>query len=338
VALLLISVLYVDDEQPLLEIGKTFLEKSGSVQVEISLSVADAKERLTHRSYDAIVSDYQMPLTNGIEFLKFVRSRYGDLPFILFTGRGREEVVIEALNLGADFYLQKGGNPLPQFAELEHKIKQAVNQKQSEQRINESEERYRTLFEKASDALFMMERDVYIDCNTKALEFLGCTREELIGSHLYDHSPAFQADGRDSSEKSGEYLHEVLSGKSGFFSWRHQRSDGRMLDVEISLTRLDMKERELVLAIMRDMSEHKAVEYALRESARLMTNIIGFLPDATFVINTDGRVIAWNRAMEKMTGIAEDAMIGKGDYEYSLPPLRGTPPHPDRPDPFSRPR
>ena len=206
VGLTLISVLYVDDEPALLDIGKVFLEKSGSITVECSPSAADAQDLLKKRSYDAIVSDYQMPVKNGIEFLKYIRTTYGDLPFILFTGRGREEVVIEALNLGADFYLQKGGSPAPQFAELEHKIRQAVHQKQSDQRINESEERYRTLFENASDAIFLMDLDVYIDCNKKALEFFGCTREELIGSPPCDHSPAVQPDGRSSAEKSRDAI------------------------------------------------------------------------------------------------------------------------------------
>ena len=142
----MISVLYVDDEPALLEIGKTYLEKSGTITVETSNSAADARVRLAECHYDAIISDYQMPVTNGIEFLKYIRTSHGDLPFILFTGRGREEVVIEALNSGADFYIQKGGSPAPQFAELAHKIRQAVSQKKSERRINESEERYRALF------------------------------------------------------------------------------------------------------------------------------------------------------------------------------------------------
>jgi PAS domain S-box-containing protein len=227
--------------------------------------------------------------------------------------------VIEALNLGADFYLQKGGSPAPQFAELEHKIKLAVSQKQSERRISETEERYSTLFENASDAIFMMERDVFVDCNAQALELFGCTREQLIGSHTSDYSPAFKADDCQSEELSCGHLHDALSGVSGICSWRFHRCDGRVLDVEISLTHLDVSGRDLVLAIVRDASERKQVECALRESAQLMTNIISFLPDATFAINRDGRVIAWNRAMEEMTGISSDAIIGKGDYEYSLP-------------------
>ena len=315
----MITVLYVDDEPALLDIGKIYLEKSGSLKVETSPSAADAHERLAEHNYDAIVSDYQMPVTNGIEFLKIIRDRHGDIPFILFTGRGREELVIEALNLGADFYLQKGGNPAPQYAELEHKIKQAVQQKHAERRINESEERYRILFENASDAIFMMERDLFVDCNTKALEFFGCSREQLIGSHPGDHSLAFQPDNCDSAENSRGQLHEALKGESGMFDWRYIRKDGMVLDVEINLTRLDTKGRDLVLAVVRDVSERKQVECALRESAQIMTDIISFLPDATFAVNSDGRVIAWNLAMEKMTGISADAIIGRGDYEYSLP-------------------
>jgi PAS domain S-box-containing protein len=253
----LISVLYVDDEPALLEIGKTYLEKSGSITVETSNSAADARVRLAECHYDAIISDYQMPVTDGIEFLKYIRTSHGDLPFILFTGRGRE-----ALNFGADFYLQKGGSPAPQFAELEHKIKQAVYQKQSERRINETEERYSTLFENASDAIFMMERDVFVDCNAQALELFGCTRQQLIGSHSSDYSSAFQPDVCESAEQSCGQLHDALNGESRICCWRHQREDGRVLDVEISLTHLDVRNRDLVLAIVRDASERKQVEYA----------------------------------------------------------------------------
>ena len=68
-----------------------------------------------------------MPGINGLEFLRHVRCHYRDLPFILFTGKGREEIAIEALNSGADFYLQKGGEQKPQFVELEHKLLTAID-------------------------------------------------------------------------------------------------------------------------------------------------------------------------------------------------------------------
>ena len=104
-----IRVLYVDDEPDLLDITKLYLERSGEFEVGISVSAERALDNSGIGSYDAIVSDYLMPGMDGIAFLREVRERFGDIPFILFTGRGREDVVIRALNEGVDFYLQKIG-------------------------------------------------------------------------------------------------------------------------------------------------------------------------------------------------------------------------------------
>lgn len=131
----MLSVLYVDDEPALLEIGKLFLEKSRTIHVDVLDSAPKALEIIRAAKYDAIISDYEMPVMDGITFLKAVRTEHPLLPFIIFTGRGRENVVIEALNNGADHYLQKGGDPRSQFAELEHNIGRAVERKRSHDTI-----------------------------------------------------------------------------------------------------------------------------------------------------------------------------------------------------------
>ncbi|HVP96926.1 PAS domain S-box protein [Methanoregula sp.] len=138
-------ILYVDDESSLLEIGKIFLERNGQFSVDIINSAPEALAFLATKNYDAIISDYQMPVMNGIEFLKQIRSSGNSIPFIIFTGRGREEVVIEAINSGADFYLQKGGDPNSQFAELSHKLKIAVERKRAVNALVQDEIRLKTL-------------------------------------------------------------------------------------------------------------------------------------------------------------------------------------------------
>jgi len=104
-------ILVVDDEPTLLELNRIYLEQSGDMQVETTSSPLQALDMLSEAPYDAIVADYEMPEMDGITLLKEVRSRGFSIPFIIFSGRGREEVIIEALNNGADFYLQKAATP-----------------------------------------------------------------------------------------------------------------------------------------------------------------------------------------------------------------------------------
>lgn len=193
------SVLYVDDEPVLLEIGKLFLERSGALAIETVSSAREALNLLGEQRCDAVVADYQMPEMDGIELLKEVRQHFEDISFILFTGRGREEVVVEALNHGADGYIQKGGDPPhSQFAELEHRVVRAVERRRAILALRDSEKRYRALFEGgANDPIFIFEEDRFADCNSKALETFRCTREFLIRkTPPWDlSSPPVQPDG-----------------------------------------------------------------------------------------------------------------------------------------------
>ncbi len=140
-----IDVLYVDDEPDLLELGKLFLEKTGDFSIATIGSASAALELIKKEQFNAIISDYQMPDMDGIELLKKVRASGNTIPFILFTGRGREEVVIQSLNEGADFYLQKGTDIEAQFAELRHKIKKAVDHRRAEVELIALNRLYNTL-------------------------------------------------------------------------------------------------------------------------------------------------------------------------------------------------
>ncbi len=176
------TVLYVDDEPDDLELGRIFLERDGQFRVETRSSAAAGLAALRERPYDAIISDYQMPIMDGISFLKAVRSEFGDVPFLLLTGRGREEVAMAAINNGADRYLQKGGNPAIQYAELAHGIRQAILRREAEQELRMSEERFRRLFEQTPLGVALVGPDLRFQTVNPALcRMLGYTEEELVG-------------------------------------------------------------------------------------------------------------------------------------------------------------
>ncbi|MDW5562879.1 MAG: response regulator [Methanomassiliicoccus sp.] len=183
-----INALYVDDEASLHDVVKLFLEQSGEINVDCAPSVDAAERSLQTQGYDVIISDYQMPGISGIEFLKRLRSRNYEIPFILYTGRGREEVVIDALNSGADFYMQKGGAPRVQFAELENYIRQGVQRYRSERAKREGEERFRSLVNNSFEGIAVHIGHVMVEANSAFCRITGYTREELLGrsiSELY---------------------------------------------------------------------------------------------------------------------------------------------------------
>ena len=133
-----LSVLYVDDEPFLLDVCKQYLERRPDISVSTASSVEKALTLLDSTSFDVIISDYQMPGTDGIGFLRLLKEKQCSIPFILFTGRGREEVMIKALNNGAMFYLQKGGNPRSLFIELDNKIREAYRRHNDERSLLET--------------------------------------------------------------------------------------------------------------------------------------------------------------------------------------------------------
>jgi PAS domain S-box-containing protein len=222
----MIHVLYVDDEPALLEQGKLFLERTGSMTVDTSESAQGALTLLSTISYDAVVSDFQMPEMDGIALLKHIRTGWGDLPFILFTGKGREEVVIEALNNGADFYLQKGSDTRPQFAELHHKIVQAV-------RRREADEKFRILVEESLVGVYILQKDRFLYVNPRFAEMFGYSQPEIMSSvRVLD---LVSPDDRDMLEAT---LRSRFSGKikSLQYSFSGRCKDGREIDVIVAGT------------------------------------------------------------------------------------------------------
>ena len=240
----MIHVLYVDDEPDLLALGKIFLEKQGDMAVVTATSAHQALVLLKDSPYDAIVSDFQMPEMDGISFLKSVRTIPSEIPFILFTGKGREEIVIEALNNGADFYVQKGGQPKSQFIELRHKILHAVKRR-------ESEEKFRILVERSLVGVYIIRDDRFMHVNPRFAELFGYTPEEII--HDLKVTDLVLPEDREMVTLN---LQARLSDneKSLHYTFRGLRKDHQSILVEVIGTRAHFHGQPIVVGTLIDVN------------------------------------------------------------------------------------
>jgi PAS domain S-box-containing protein len=186
----MIRVLFVDDEPELLTISRVYLEKGGEMSVTTAISAVNALQMLGKQKFDAIVSDHIMPGMDGLEFLKTIRKGGDRTPFIIYSGKGREQVILEALNCGADFFMQKGGDALAQFAEMKHKILLAVKERQTEAALRESEARYRGVVEDQTEFICRFLPDGTITfANAAYCRYFGRRCSEVIGTRFSPRIP-----------------------------------------------------------------------------------------------------------------------------------------------------
>jgi PAS domain S-box-containing protein len=305
-----IRVLHVDDDAVFLKVAKQCLEMQGPFQVETASSVEEAMEKMKKKTFDVIVSDYVMPGKDGLEFLKELRDSGNDVPFIIFTGRGREEVAIKALNLGADRYVSKGGDPETVYGELAYGIRQTVEIRRAEEMLRRSEEKYRNLFENAKDVIVLMDLKGNITAINKAAVEYGFKKDEVVGKNMRKFVPKkywpklLKELVQIARRKTVEGKIEIITPKGKKDA--EYRSDPMIVDNRVVG----------VQSVLRDITEHKKAEEELirLSSAAKMTT------DSIVISDIDAKIIDVNEATLKMYGTDDKRdLIGKNSFDLIAP-------------------
>lgn len=190
-----------------------------------------------------------------------------------------------------------------------------TDRKRAEEALRESEEKFRVLVDSTPTAVALYQEDRWIYVNKAAEVICGYSQEELQSMNFWDIVyPEFREIIREEGER--RQRGEAVKNR---YEFKITTKDGREKWIDVSGASMMLQGKVAGVISVRDITERKKAEEGLREAHKRLDEIIEYLPDATLVIDMDGKVIAWNKAIEQMTGIKASDMLGKGNYEYALP-------------------
>jgi len=254
-----ISVLLVDDEPDVAEVTGLHLQRQNEAfDVTIEYGAQEALDALTD-DIDCVVSDYEMPHKDGLDFLRDVREYDPTLPFILFTGRGSEEIASEAISAGVTDYLQKGTGT-DQYAVLANRLENAVARRRSEAAAAETLERYQTLVESSPNPILVHRGTEILFVNERLVELVGAGDRDTVNE--LDPIKFVHPEDRD---RLADRIQRILDGEgpTDWSEWRLRRLDGETRWVESRGAPIVYDGERASQVVLRDVTERARRERRL---------------------------------------------------------------------------
>ena len=290
-----IHVLHVDDDPDFAEMTADFLKREyDGFTIETAMSASEGLEYLSHDDFDCVISDYDMPGQTGIEFLKSVRKEAPDLPFVLFTGKGSEEVASKAISAGVTDYLQKQSGT-DHYVVLANRLRNAVRRYRAEK----DRERQRKAIETAREGISILNEDgEFIYVNQAYANIYGYEPDEMNGEHWELIYP-------DDKVAVAQNVILPTVAEEGYWSGETTglRADGTAFPEAHTVTHTDTGG---LICSVRDRSAEQQQE---TELARFRT-LVETINDPVYVLDEAGRFEYVNDAFVEMVGYDRETIIG----------------------------
>lgn len=297
----LIEVLIVDDNPRFGELAEMFLEDEfDDIAVTTATSADEGERLLAEHDIDCIVSDYQMPERDGIEFLQAVREDSPELPFILMTGKGDETVASRAITAGVTDYIRKEAGS-EHYDLLAHRIRNVVEQRRAESAKQARNRRIRRVYERIDDGFVALDtqwRLTYM--NSHASELLHRDRDELLGQSLADVFPGIE------DTEFYDAATDVLSEQEAFTVEEYYDLLDAWIEARI------YPDVDGLSVYFRDVTERKEREQSLERSRKRYRALVNTAPTAILVTDAEtGEIVEANQAAESLIGYSTDELAGE---------------------------
>ncbi|GEM_PF-1677577 len=264
-------VLCVDDDLSFLDLEKRMLERHADIIVEVATSVPEALDRLKVRNYDAVISDYHMNGPTGTDLLRFLRNAGNTVPFIILTGKGNDQVALEAMTEGATFFMEKGYDLHLTFAEIASMIRVSVEGALAKRKALEFKTMCDSLCAIGSSVVLVLDRDGRIlDCSASAEAIIGYCREDMIGKAFNELIA-----GRESHDSTAMMEALMANEVAQVVSLEVRRKDGSRIPAMMCTSALQGigRDRGRAICVIKDVSEQKVMEDNFRATLRLCADL-----------------------------------------------------------------
>ncbi len=301
-----IHVLHVDDNPVFGDLVETFLGRFDDIVVHAETDPNAALDRLD--TVDCVVSDYDMPDIDGLELLAEIRRRRSDLPFVLFTGKGNEEIASEAIAAGVDGYLQKGGGS-ERYELLVNRIRTAVSKTRANRRARRATERLQEVYERTTDGVVAVDRDwCYTYVNARASEILDLDPEEALDTEVWTAFPSLIGSVFETKLRTAMETGEPVS-FDAYFEPLETHFEVRAFPGDDGLS-----------IYVLDVTDEQYARRQLASERRLLDAALDALDDVFYVLDDTGeRLVRWNDRLTEVTGRSDAELASVAVTDLFVP-------------------
>lgn len=304
-----LRVLLVEDSQNDAVLLERELTRADYAVVCERVETAEAlRQTLDKNHFDIVIADYSLPSFNGLQALAIIREVNADIPFLLISGTVGEEIAVSAMRAGANDYILKANLArIPSAVARElRQVRVRIEGRHALEALHRSEHRFRNLVEQATDSIVVHDfLGKIVDVNSRTCSALGYTREELVGRTISDIEATY------TKERLTLLWKKIAAHGTMIVNGILRRKDGTHFPVEVNIGTFEADTEKLLIAIVRDVTERKRQEEALRRSEAQYRLLFESNPHPLYVYdNKTLEFLAVNEAAVKKYGYSREEFLG----------------------------